>query len=116
MESEDPDGNTDSAPNHDLSLIPEKQYERCQEVAEDQAHAHPPPTIKAAVKILFTYVIPEGFLRYVGTVNQEILRKANVSPEYSEGQHHAGDVITVRLFEDTFQVAFAGKDHSQNNN
>ena len=108
MESEDPDGNTDSAPDHDLSLIPEKQYERCQEVAEDQAHAHPPPTVKAAVKILFTYVIPESLLRYIGTVDQEILRETDVGPEYSEGQHHAGDVIAVRLFKDTLEVALAG--------
>ena len=84
-------------------------------MTEDQAHTHPPPTIKGAIKILFTYVIPKGFLRYVGTIDEEILRKANVSPKYSEGQHHAGDVIAVRLFEDTFEVALAGKDYSQNN-
>ena len=77
-------------------------------MTEDQAHAHPPPTVKAAVKILFTYVIPESFLRYIGTVDQEILRETDVSPKYGEGQHHAGDVITVRLFEYTLEVALAG--------
>ena len=77
-------------------------------MTEDQAHTHPPPTVKGAIKILFTYVIPEGFLGYVGTVDEEILRETDVSPKYSEGQHHAGDVITMRLFKDTFEVALAG--------
>ena len=100
--------NTDSAPDYDLSLIPKKQQERRQKVTKNQAHTHPPPTVKAAIKILFTYVIPESFLRYIGTVDQEILRETDVSPEYSEGQHHAGDVIAVRLFKDTLEVALAG--------
>ena len=83
-------------------------------MSKNQAHAHPPPTIKAAIKILFTYIVPEGFFRYIGAVDQEILRKADVGPEYGEGQHHTSDVVTVRLLKNTFEVALAGKDHCQN--
>ena len=113
VESKNPDRDTNGAPNDDLSLIPKQAEERSEEVTEDQAHAHAPPRVGRAVEVHLAQIIPEGFFRNIRTVDQEILRETDVSPEDGERQHQAAEIVTVRLLQNPLQIALASENHSQ---
>ena len=67
-------------------------------MTKDQAHGYPKPTCTfTGIRIDFSNDVPKSLFGYVGVVNQEVLRKANVGPKYCECQGKAGKIVLMRL-------------------